>query len=603
MDPREDIERRIALGSTALERATRSAEWLSWARVGYFVAALLVLLAAGASPWPWLFVAAIPFIVLVQVHRAAADREDRARGALAAARGALARMDRDWGGMPPLHAIGFERAPNRAAIRDLDVHGERSLFRLVDVSQPAIGGATLLRWLLSDPDPLPVIHARQESVEALRQRTDYLLESARVCRHGSRPAPGARKLEAFRAWCERPGPRLPAAMTWVGRALTLAFAVVVALMIVRPAMIQPLASTLLLLVAAQFTIAALARRHLRQSLGDAADLLPELAGVTDVMRAAITEPPVGGRFGAIQRTLVGDDAVPALSRLSRLFEWNAVHHSPMLHAAVNAAVAFDAHLATAIDAWHAEAAKRVPPWVDLVGEAEALTALATLAHENPGWIMPRVHDDEAPFVSATACGHPLIEGGIRVTNPVSLEAPGSAIVISGSNMSGKTTYLRAIGLNALLAMAGGPACAAELTIRRSRVRTTVRVEDDLGAGVSLFLAEVSRLRDVVADAGAPHEVPVLFLLDEILHGTNAEDRRQATRLVLARLLAAGASGIITTHDPRIAQTTEVPVAQAHFTDAVTSNDGQVTMTFDYTLRPGPATTTNALRILEALGLD
>jgi len=131
------------------------------------------------------------------------------------------------------------------------------------------------------------------------------------------------------------------------------------------------------------------------------------------------------------------------------------------------------------------------------------------------------------------------------------------------------------------------------------------VEDDLAAGVSLFFAEVSRIRDIVADAATGGETPVLFLLDEILHGTNAHDRRQATQLVLQRLLASGSSGLITTHDSGIADfrsTAAGGVAHAHFTDAVGSEQGEVTMTFDYVMRPGPATTTNALRILEALGL-
>jgi DNA mismatch repair ATPase MutS len=169
-------------------------------------------------------------------------------------------------------------------------------------------------------------------------------------------------------------------------------------------------------------------------------------------------------------------------------------------------------------------------------------------------------------------------------------------------MSGKTTYLRAVGINAMLAFAGGPVCASELTVRRCRVRTTVRVEDDLSAGVSLFMAEVSRIAQIVADAEREAGTPVLFLLDEILHGTNAKDRREATQLVLRRLMVNGAAGIITTHDPAIADVEGSSVKQVHFSDAVESRDGSVVMTFDYALKPGPATTTNALRILEKLGL-
>ena len=195
----------------------------------------------------------------------------------------------------------------------------------------------------------------------------------------------------------------------------------------------------------------------------------------------------------------------------------------------------------------------------------------------------------------------VIAPSALVTNPVNLRERGETLVITGSNMSGKTTYLRAVGLDALLAMAGGPVCATAFSIRRSRVRTSVRVEDDLAHGSSLFFAEVSRIRDVVVDAERRDAPPVLFLLDEILHGTNAADRRQATQLVLEQLLAGGASGIITTHDAATSEaiTHATPV---HFTDSVRTGDDGVRMSFDYTLRPGPATTANALRILQMMGI-
>jgi DNA mismatch repair ATPase MutS len=333
-------------------------------------------------------------------------------------------------------------------------------------------------------------------------------------------------------------------------------------------------------------------------------MLPDLVDLRDVLRAIVAQAPAEGRFGEVQRELAGTGATAAFDTLARLFDWNAVQHSPMQNAFMNASVAFDAHLAARIDRWRAEFGPRIPAWLELAGEAEALTALATIAYENPGWAIPVVHDDDAPVVRASECGHPMIAAGVRVTNPVALDAPGSAVVISGSNMSGKTTYLRAIGLNALLAQAGGAVCATTLGMRRCRVRTSVRIEDDLAAHVSLFMAEVRRIRDVVVDAEMDGAAPVLFLFDEILHGTNAPDRREATQLVLRRLIAAGAAGVITTHDPTIGDVSmPAKVIHAHFTDSVSSGNAGVTMTFDYTMRPGPATTTNALRVFEALGLS
>jgi DNA mismatch repair ATPase MutS len=185
-------------------------------------------------------------------------------------------------------------------------------------------------------------------------------------------------------------------------------------------------------------------------------------------------------------------------------------------------------------------------------------------------------------------------------------------VVSGSNMAGKTTFLRAAGLSALLAQAGGPVPAQELSIRRCRVRTSVRIEDDPAHGVSLFLAEAQRLQAIVRQAEDPSRPPVFFLLDEILHGTNAEDRREAIRLVLRRLAATPAFGLVTTHDPEIARGVrsgadggagDSDARQLHFRETVTAEGGSVRMHFDYLARLGPATSRNALTILRTLGLS
>lgn len=603
MNERNHVEQRIAEASAQFAAAERAAERWSWSRLLYFALAAVALIVVRPEAGWWILLAIAPFVALVRMHRLASQRSDRWRGALAAARGSLARMDRDWTSIPPLQSIALDGLPNRAAIRDLDLYGERSVFRLLDVCQPGLGGAVTLRWLLENPADLTTIEARQDSVRDLRAQPDYLLESARLCRHGARPGPSDAKLAAFRRWCEEAGERFPTRLVWAARALSVAFIVVLLTIIARPALLQPLSSTLMALIVGQFAVAGLARRYLHARLREASDLLADLGGVVAVLHSITGNDRVGGRFGEMRQELVSSGAPGAFSRLSRLFAWNSAHHSPMLLAALNGLIAFDAHLASRIDDWRETFGVRMPDWIDRVAEAQALTALATMAWENPDWIIPRVHDDASPFLIAERCGHPLIAATVRVTNPVAIDSAGSAIVVSGSNMSGKTTYLRAVGVNALLAFAGGAVCAAAFDVRRCRVRTTVRVEDDLSAGVSLFLAEVSRISSVVSEAAGDRETPVLFLFDEILHGTNAADRRQATQLVLRRLLDSGASGIITTHDPQIAEVGDpARVRQAHFTDSIVPGDDAVSMTFDYTIKSGPATTTNALRILQRLGL-
>jgi hypothetical protein len=601
-DEHRYVEGFLAAAQEELTRRHREADWLSLARVAYLLAAIAILLWLRVESMAWIAAALAPFVGLVRAHRLAERREFRARGMVAAARGALARMDGDWGDIPPLQPVDLTASENASAIRDLDVYGEHSLFRLMDVVQPAIGGAVLMRRLLGDPDSIDAIRDRQASVRELRALPAYLLESARLCRNGSRPATRAARVSAFREWCASPVTTLNPVLVLGARVLAMALAAVVIWAIAARRVDNTQARTIGVVLFAQLAIGARSRAHLRAGLRGADDMLPDLVDLHNILRLIVAEPPVDGRFGAIQRDLANAGAVPAFDELTRLFDWNTVRHSPMQNAFANATIGFDAHLASRIDRWRTRFARHLPEWIDLAGEAQALTALATLAYEHPDWTLPVLHTGDGPVLEAVGCGHPLVSRAVRVTNPIELRAPGSALVISGSNMSCKTTYLRAAGLNVLLAQAGGPVCAASMRLRRCRVRTSVRIEDDLAANTSLFFAEVSRIRDIIRDAEDEDAPPVLFLFDEILHGTNARDRREASILVLERLLDAGAAGMITTHDAGVGDVGRGNVTHVHFTDTVVHNTDGIGMSFDYVMRPGPATTTNALRIFEAMGL-
>jgi ABC-type transport system involved in cytochrome c biogenesis ATPase subunit len=605
---RSFVEQRLLSATAESESAGRRAERLSWARLIVFVIAV-ILFAAGR---PWSTGAAIGaaglFVLLATMHRRVAARTQRAREMAAAAGASLARMDRRWDDMPPARTVELrDESLNFAAARDLDITGRVSLFRLLDMGLPDVGGRCTLGWLLSDPPPLEVLRARQASVAALRQRPELLLESARSARFSAaaRLRPPPEYLEGFRRWCAARDEPLARWLVLSTRILTTVLLAAIVVATVLPAARGAAAAVATVMIPLQLVAAAIARRHLRRHLGVAADLLPAAGGVADAIQLITSEREVEGRYGEVQRVLTTEHAGPAIARLSRLFEWDAVRHSPMLHAVANALVALDVHVAAGLDAWRAASGSLLSRWIDLVGEAQALTALGTLAYENPGWMMPDIHEAAEPALDAGECGHPLLPREVAVTNPVSLAMPGDVLVLTGSNMSGKTTYLRSVGLNALLAMAGGAVCA-HMRIRRCRVRTSVRVEDDLSRGASLFFAEVSRLRDIVADAEHAVAPPVLFLLDEVLHGTNAPDRRRATQLVLERLAASGSAGVVTTHDPEIAGvegTLADRAHHAHFSDSVEAAGDRVGMVFDYRLRDGPATTTNALRILQLLGLS
>jgi DNA mismatch repair ATPase MutS len=209
--------------------------------------------------------------------------------------------------------------------------------------------------------------------------------------------------------------------------------------------------------------------------------------------------------------------------------------------------------------------------------------------------------------TASDLGHPLLPPGGRVGNDVTVGPPGSFLLVTGSNMSGKSTLLRAIGLNIVLAQAGGPVCAAALRMPPIALATSMRISDSLEYGVSYFLAELRRLKDVVDDAQAARSAGArlpFFLLDEILHGTNTHERQIAARRIIRHLLALEATGVVSTHDLTLGDAPDLKTVsqQVHFTEDFSRGPDGPAMHFDYRLRPGIATSTNALKLMEIVGL-
>jgi DNA mismatch repair ATPase MutS len=253
------------------------------------------------------------------------------------------------------------------------------------------------------------------------------------------------------------------------------------------------------------------------------------------------------------------------------------------------------------------AGRHAREWLEALGEAEALSALAGLLHANPDWALPAI-DPSADRVEAKEIGHPLIPGDKRVTNDVEVGPPSTFLLVTGSNMSGKSTLLRSIGVNVVLANAGGPVCAQALTLPPVALWTSMRIEDSLEMGVSYFMAELQRLKAVVEAAHtvrAGGERRLLYLLDEILQGTNTAERQIAARRIILHLVHEGAIGAVSTHDLNLAENPEVAEAArlVHFTETIHRGPEGLEMTFDYKLRPGIATSTNALKLMEIVGLD
>jgi DNA mismatch repair ATPase MutS len=288
-----------------------------------------------------------------------------------------------------------------------------------------------------------------------------------------------------------------------------------------------------------------------------------------------------------------------ISALERIVGFVDARRNEVFRLLIGPLLMWDVHGAFALARWRARAGSHVRGWLDVLGEVEGLASLAGFAFEHPDFAWPELAEE--PAFEARSLGHPLLSDGQRVGNDVRLPGAGHALVVTGSNMSGKSTLLRALGVNALLAYAGAPVCATRLRIGEARIATSMRIEDSLEEGVSHFYAELKRLKRVVDLALEQGRAPVLFLLDEILHGTNSRERVIGACGVVRELVQHAALGAVSTHDLGItALERELGgrVENVHFEEQV---DGG-TMTFDYVLRPGIVHSSNALRLMRAVGI-
>ncbi|MEO8070308.1 MAG: mismatch repair protein, partial [Acidobacteriota bacterium] len=334
-----------------------------------------------------------------------------------------------------------------------------------------------------------------------------------------------------------------------------------------------------------------------QEVDDAAGDLGLLAGLVGRIEA---ERFTAARLAALREALDVDGEPPSrcIARLNALT--NLVDsRDHFLVRLIGPLLLWDVHLAYAIERWRRTSGPAMRRWLVAIGEMEALSSLAGYRYEHPDDVFPDLRDG-APCFDADGLGHPLLADAVTVRNDVRLSGERRVLVVSGSNMSGKSTLLRTVGVNAVLAQAGAPVRARRLRLTPLTIGASIRVGDSLQAGVSRFYAEITRLGLIMARAGgAP---PVLFLIDELLHGTNSHDRRIGAEAIVRGLVERGAIGLVTTHDlalAAVADALDARGANVHFEDVL--EDGR--MRFDYRMWPGVVQKSNALALMRAVGLD
>jgi len=539
--------------------------------------------------YAWLGMAVGLFVVLVLSHEPIRRVADRTRRAVDFYMKGLARLDERWAGTGVTGDEFLDHDHPYAA--DLDLFGQGSLFERLCTARTRAGEETLAAWLL-EPAPCGLILQRQSAITELSPRLDLredLELLGQEIRTGIDPA-------ALKAWGKADrvftGPAVPIVATVLG---VLGTGAIIGWLFFDTGLIP----ILVVLMMDGLLVRLLASR-VKTVLSAVDQRTHDLVLLAEMLRRLEREPfkaPLLERLETMLRT-DGLAASAQISRLVRLLQLLDCRRN-QLFMPLAVIWLWTIQIALRIDAWRAGSGHAIAQWLAAVGEFEALCALASYAAENSGDPFAIITDGPARY-DAEELGHPLISKRDCVRNDVSLGSGAQVYIVSGSNMSGKSTLLRSVGINAVLALAGAPVRARSLRLVPLAVGATLRIQDSLQAGRSRFYAEITRVRQLVDRAKGP--LPLLFLFDELFHGTNSHDRAVGAESVLRGLIERGAIGLITTHDLALAQIADnlAPrVANVHFEDHLENG----TMHFDYRMRPGVVQHSNALALMRAIGLE
>ena len=597
--PLEEYRRRLLAREESASKLKAQYVWLGYLRLatvlGFLVAAWFgVFLKQGPR---WVVVVPMVLFVAVGVWMGRVSRRlGVARRAAEIYRLGMARIEDRWVGMEEREVPGKLSEAVRGKLaaslyaEDLDIVGRGGVFELLCRARTRMGEERLLTWLL-EPAGVEEILKRQEAVEELRGRLDF---RERMGVAGETAAVGV-QAEALREWAAAEDALTQRWMPWVAGVLAVAAVAGVGWWLSGRG-IGPLLVVLL--------VEAGVRRPFEKRVDAvlegtdrAVKHMQLLAGLLEVMEgesfASARLVEIGRRLGAH-----AEAGSAAIARLGRLGQWRDSLDNLVVKG-VNLPLMYSVQVAWAVQRWRRRYGAAVGLWVEAVAEMEALLSLATFAYEHPGDGFPEFVGGEA-FVEAEAMGHPLIAAAKCVRNSLRIGGETRVVLVSGSNMSGKSTLMRTLGVNTVLAMCGGTVRAKRLRLTPLRIGASLRVNDSLQEGHSRFYAEIEKLGRVCALAEG-HGGGVMFLLDELLQGTNSKDRRVGAEGVVRALVEAGAIGVVTTHDLALAEMHGLPegaMRNMHFQDEIVEGK----MRFDFTLREGVAMKSNGVELMRLIGL-
>lgn len=588
MSPAEEYVKRLAARSERVDHYDQIHINLGNLRllITFFIAltAWLSIWRHAFSLW-WLLLPLGIFLAIGVYHTRILEAKAHAERAVAVYKHGLARLEDAWAGIGPT-GERFNN-PHHVYAADLDLFGSASLFQLLSLARTRMGEDTLAGWLLTPSAPQE-IRERQAAIAELRDNLD-LREDLSVLGEGTdvgvHPEPLIRWAEApnrlSRPWMRIMSPILAlcamaAAVYWglEGHPTPLLIVLIIEALLARPL-----------------------RSHLDEILHGAEHQFEDLDLVSASLARLEREHFQSPRLQLLMQQLASHylPGSQAIARLRTIVDCIDSRDNVFVRV-LDLPLLYSVQVAYAAEAWRRKHGTAVRRWLDVTGNLEALLSISAYSYEHPADPFPELISGPACF-DAQSLGHPLLPAAKCVRNDLSVCADTGVLLVSGSNMSGKSTMLRAVGINTVLAMAGAPVRADNLRLTPLQVGASIRVNDSLQEGSSRFYAEIKRLRQIFDLA--LEDRPLLALMDELLQGTNSADRKTGAEGVIRALLARGAIGLISTHDLALTSVAGSHIHNVHFEDEF--QDGRIT--FDYKLREGVVTKSNGLELMRSIGLE
>lgn len=474
---------------------------------------------------------------------------------------------------------------------DLDIFGKGSLFQWISSAHTFYGRQQLASDLLNAPQSVEQINERQGAVNECARSSDFRL----TFEAASLECDMRESQDPLLKWAESKVSR----WGFLNAGLIVAETIVVACSAISSIVFFNVPQLAYVLYSLHLTLFVLFRmsniRYMDMFEKNGSRLLVFSELLSHIEKTTFTDTLLCAHKKELF-TLDGSPVSAELKKLAKIVSSMEVRYNPLGHLVANTALLWDFQLRIRAEVWKRNNGKKIRKWLEVIGHFESLNSFAAIAFENPDWSYPTLN--EKMLIEGDSIGHPLIPGDKRISNSFSIK-DNQVAIITGSNMSGKSTFLRTVGVNAVLAYAGAPVCSKSMSIPVLRIFSSMRIGDDLSSNVSTFYAELLKIKRIItADKDGK---PILYLLDELFRGTNSTDRHEGAVAVLAKLKQPGNIGLISTHDLKLC---ELAIGQDngysnyHFSESYDEHG----ISFDYILKNGPSTTRNALYLIKMVGI-